>query len=247
MKLSKPALPLIAAIVFFVGVGAQGQEHAAPKAKASSVQLGDKVIVIPDPDGFEEAASQFPKYKERVLATESVDNDALLAHLPVKDCELLRAGQVPTYQDYTKVSILKLARELAVSRATMAEAVAGFRKNAGTYLDPDGPDMKKLLNKVEKGLSELDAKETKVDFSQPQILGEFDTRPDVNSFLLMMTVKIKSGAVEASVPTLASLSFVRANDRLLYVYVFKRYKAAAEIEAIKQFTTKWTSAILAAN
>lgn len=237
------------AVVCAIGLTTQAQDHAprAEKAKTSSVRLGDKVISIPDPDGFEEAMSQFPKYKERVIATEGPDNDALLAHSPVSDCELMRNGSAATYDHYTKVSVLKVGRELTVSRALMTEAVASFRKNAGTYLDPNGATMKSLAKKAARGLTEADARETKLDFTQTQHLGEFDVRPDINSFLLLMTVRVSAGGTEATVPMLTSLSFVRVKERIIYVYVFKKYRAETDVEAIKQFTTKWTTGIVAAN
>ena len=247
MKFNRYAL--LTAFVCIVAIATQAQDHAPRpvKTKTSSVRLGDKVILIPDPDGFEEATSQFPKYKERVIATEGPDNDPLLAHLLVSDCELLRNGSVPKYEHYTKVSVLRVARELTVSSAMMAEAVASFRKNAGNYLDPNGPTMKSLAKKAERGLTEVDAVETKLDFAQTQHLGDFGARPDVHSFLLLMTVSVSAGGSTATVPMLASLSFVRVNERIIYVYVFKRYRAEADVEEIKQFTTKWATAIVAAN
>jgi len=245
MKLNRNAF--LIAFSCAIAIAAQAQEHAPRRAKTSSVRLGNKVIVVPDPPGFEEALSQFPKYKERVLATEGPENDTLLAHLPVADCNLLRQGAQPNYSFYTKVSVLRAARDLPTSRGTLAEAAESFRKNAGTYLDPKGPTMKRLITRVEKGLSELDAKETDVDFTQPQNLGEFDVRPDINSFMLLMTVKVNSGGTEVSFPMLAALSFVRVNERIIYVYAFKKYRAEADIDELKQFASKWNSGIVAAN
>lgn len=244
MKLNRYAFLMA---LFVVATAVQAQDHAAEQAKTSSVRLGDKVIVIPDPPGYEEATSQFPKYKERILATEGPDNDTLLAHLPVSDCELLRKDSAATYNQYTKVSVLRAARNVTVSPAMMAEAVASFRQNLGAYLDPNGPMLKGLLNKAEKGLSEVDSKETKIDLSDPRQLGEFDVRPDIDSFLVLMTVNVNSGGVEVTVPMLASLSFVRLKERLIYVYVFRKYRAQADIEEVKQFATRWATSIVAAN
>ena len=55
MKPRRSMLFLVSAIVFCVTVinSAQSQQ-----ASSSTVKLGDKVIVIPNPEGFEEASSQ---------------------------------------------------------------------------------------------------------------------------------------------------------------------------------------------
>jgi hypothetical protein len=235
---------------------AQAQEHEPRQPKASAlrsapsgfpVRLGNKTIFIPDPEGFEEATAQFVSFKKRVETTEAPQNDMLGAHLPVSDCELLRQGLLPTYNLYTKVSVMKIARELDVSAGEMAAIVDDFRKNLGAYLDPNGPAMKQLDKHLEEGLTNLDAKETKVDFSKPQQLGEFDMRIDVRSFLMLMSFTINSGGNEQTQPMLATTSFVRVKDRVIFAYTFMKYRTKADIDTIKQFTTKWTDNIVAAN
>lgn len=237
----------------------QAQEHqprqpktpALPSAPSTSagfpVRLGDKTIFIPDPEGFEEATSQFQAFKKRVETTEAPQNDTLGAHLPVSDCELLRQGLLPTYNLYTKVSVMKIARELDVSAGEMAAIVDDFRKNLSAYLDPNGPAMKQLDKHLEQGLTNLDSKETKIDFNKPQQLGEFDMRIDVRSFLMLMAFTINSGGTEQTQPMLATTSFVRVKDRVIFAYTFMKYKSKADMDTIKQFTTKWTDSIVAAN
>jgi len=247
MQLKNLLLLVAAALLFAAASSVQAQDHAASRAKTSSVRLGDRVVVIPDPEGFEEATLQFERYRERLVATEAPTLDTLLGHLPTSDCDLLRKGSAPTYNHYTKVSVLRAGRELDVSREVMAQAVEGYRANVGAVLDPNGPEMKALVKKVEQGLSAVDSKQTTVDFSRPQQLGEFDARPDINSFLMLMTIKVNQAGAEATVPMLASVSFVRVNERLIYVYGFRKYKSAADMETLKQFATKWTSSIVAAN
>src|SRR5688572_24549076 len=141
MKFNNSVLLIAAVLVCLPGAAAHAQHHEARPARTSTVQLGDKVILIPDPEAFEEATAQFESFKARVQTTEAPQNDALLSHLPVTDCELLRRGANATYNHYTKVSVLKAARELRASSTLHKEAVDDFRKNVGTFLDPNGPDM----------------------------------------------------------------------------------------------------------
>ena len=248
---SKLALLIAAALLTTVAT-ARAQEHESRQAKSSpakssSVRLGEKVILIPDPEGFEEGTSQFESFKRRVEVAEAPQNDMLLAHLPVSDCELVRKGLTATYDHYTKVSVMRASREVAISRAEMKAALANFRGQMGTYLDPNGPAMKALEKHLERGLTNLDEKETNVDFSKPQLLGEFDVRPDVNSYLMLMTITLSAGGTEQSLPMLVTTSFVHVKDRVIFVYSYKKYRSQADIDAIKQFATKWTTSILAAN
>jgi len=96
---------LAVTIVFCVTVinSAQSQQ-----ASSSTVKLKDKVIVIPNPEGFEEASSQFEKIR-RVLATMQLPHsDTLLLHMPVSDCDRLRAGSLPSSTATPKCRCLKV-------------------------------------------------------------------------------------------------------------------------------------------
>lgn len=247
MKFSNTASLIAAVIVCLLSTTVQAQDHETRQAKSSSVQLGNKTVLIPAPEGFEEATSQFESFKARVETTEAPQNDALLAHLPINDCELFRKGLPATFNHYTKISVLKAARELTASRTLLKEAVDDFRNNVGTFLDPNGAVMKKFERHIEQGLSRLDSIETKVDFSKPQFLGEFDVRPDVNSFLMLLTFTVSSGGSEQTMPVVATTTFVRVRERIIFVYAYMKYRSNADTEAIKRFTTKWTTSILAAN
>lgn len=252
MKFNRSNLLLASALVFALGVGAHAQEHESktvksPKTSSSSVQLGDKLIVIPAPEGFEEAASQFKPIKDRFSATEAPGNDMLFVHLPVSDCDLLRKGSNPTYDQYTKISVFRAARALTVTSAMMTAAVADLRKEAVKFPDPNNATTQAMEKHVERALSDINAKQTKIDFTKPEFLGEFDDRSDVFSLLMLMTVKVNLGGVEATTPMLMSVSYVRVKERLIFVYVYRKLDSKADVEPVKLLTTKWTSSILAAN
>src|SRR5258708_6786738 len=127
MKLSRSTLLIAAAILFCVAVAAHAQSPEA--AKSSSIRLGDKVIMIPNPEGFEETTSQFESAKRFFVAMASPDGDMLLAHLPTSDCELLRNKSRPAVNIWTTVFVTKANRESTRTNADMARYVAGFRKN----------------------------------------------------------------------------------------------------------------------
>lgn len=180
-------------------------------------------------------------------ATEAPQNDMLLAHLPLSECESLSKGENHAINNYTKVSVLRVAREIVVSRETVALTVDGFRKNFGVYTDPDSERMKELQKNAEQKLSELDSRETKIDLAKPQFLGEFNAGPEVHSFLTLMLFTVKSGEAENTFRALVSTSLVRVKQRMIFVYAFSAYRSKADLDTAKQFTTKWTASIMAAN
>lgn len=253
MKSSKFALLIAAAMLSAVIGVARAQEHKSQppqqprQANTSSVTLGNQVIVIPSPEGFEEATSQFELVKERFSLTEAPENDMLFVHLPISDCELLRKGNSPTYELYTKVSVLRSSRALVVSSPMMAAAVEELRTQAATLLDPNGPKMEEMERLIEKGLSRSNSQQTTIEFDKPQILGVFENQPNLFSLLTLLTVKANVGGTDVTIPMLTTVNYVRVKERLIFVYTFRRFQSKADVEPLKAFTKRWTNSILAAN
>src|SRR5712664_753017 len=80
-KTFRASLISITTLLLVFSVSAQTHD-----AKTTSLQLGDKVVVIPDPEGFEEAASQFERIKKYMSDAEDPALDTLAIHLPIDDC-----------------------------------------------------------------------------------------------------------------------------------------------------------------
>ena len=204
-------------------------------------------MVIPTPDGFEEAASQFDSVKTRFTATEDPGNDMLAVHMLTGDCEKLRHGEAGSLNFYTKISIRKAARETDFSALEFAAIPTEFRKNGATLLDINGPQMKASLDHIDKALSELSENKTKIEMGQPENLGEFDNRPNVYGIMLLVNITVQSGDNRRVEPLLGTISFVRVKQRLLFVYTYRRYESKADIEVVRDFAKHWIDSILAAN
>jgi len=237
---------LTAAVTILFLVGSSGIAQTS-KTEVTTFQLGNQLTVIPAPEGFEEAASQFESVKELFSRTEVADNDMLSVDLPKADCDKLRAGEAATFKLYTKVSIRKAIRDLDYSSERFAELVATFRKSGAQALDVNGPVVKNAVRQLDKGLSEINKKETTVALSQPVNLGEFDTRPNVYGVILLLTFTSKSGDSEVTTPLVAGLSYVRVKQRLIYVYTYRVYNSAADVAALRDLSKQWLTKILAAN
>lgn len=237
-------LIIFAFVVGFSSVTAQAQSH---EVKVFSVRVGDKVIVIPPPEGFEEATTQFEQIKSRFTVTEAPQNDMLAAHLSVADCNLLRSGQNALFGHYTKVSVLRAARDLSVSVPMFAEIVADFRKNGSTYLDMKSPKMQEIMKQWDRELTKLDSKDTKVGLSEPVNLGEFDTRSNVYSVMMRIELSYAAGSEQAKIPMLAGVTYLKVKDKVIFVYTYRRYQSQTDVETLRDFSIKWNNSILAAN
>lgn len=230
--------------MFVTSVTAQAQSH---EVKVFSVRVGDKAIVIPAPEGFEEATTQFEQIKTRFTVTEAPQNEMLAAHLSVDDCNLLRSGKDALFGNYTKVSVLRMARDLSISEPVFAQIVADFRKNGSTYLDMNSSKMQEMFKQWDRELTKLNAKDTKVGLSEPQNLGEFDNRSNVYSVMLMMQLTVQSGSEQGTVPMLAGVTYLKVKDKVIFVYTYRRYSSQTDVATLRDFSIKWNNSILAAN
>jgi len=232
------------AIVLVISPAAVAQTR---KTNVTVFQLGNQATRIPAPVGFEEAASQFEKIKTHFTATEAPDNDMLAIHMSHADCQKLRAGAFGPFDFYTKVSIRRAVREQDYSAERFANLVTTFRQSGVQLLDMNRPAMKDIVKRLDKSLTELNQQETEVDLGQPVNLGEFDTRPNIYSVMLALNFKTTTDDREVSTPVIGGLSYVRVGQRLVYVYTYRKYSSAADVELLRDFTRKWVDEILAAN
>jgi hypothetical protein len=239
-----PVVIAVFAILLAISPAAVAQ---TPKTGVAIFQLGDQATRIPAPDGYEEAASQFEIIKAQFTSTEAPENDMLAVHLTHADCEQLRAGTLTSFNSNTKVSIRRAIRDEAYSAERFANLVAEFRKSGAQMLDVNSQIMKDAVKRLDQSLSETTKQETEVDMMQPVNLGEFDTRPNVYSVMIVLNFKTKIGDSEVTVPILSGLSYVRVGQRMIYVYTYRKYKSAVDMQVLRDFTRKWIGQILAAN
>jgi hypothetical protein len=230
--------------LFVLGTPSLAQRR---KPTTTTVRLGTQLTKIPAPIGFEEAASQFENIKSYFASSEDPGNDVLAVHMPQADCNKLRAGAFGPFNFYTKISIRKANRELAYSADRFAGLVAEFRKSGAKYLDVNSPLMKAAIARLGKGASELNQEETQINLGQPVNLGEFDTRANVYSTMLLLYVKTQSADSELSVPILGGLSYVRVGQRLVYIYTYRKFESENDLAMLRDFTKGWIGQILAAN
>lgn len=233
-------------LIFILIIAVSGPAQT-PKAGAKTFQLGDRLIAIPAPDGFEEAASQFESIRNRFSATEDPGNDMLAVHLSIADSEKVRRGDDNSFSFYTKVSVNKAFRDRDVSDADFSDIVGRFKQSTSTLLDINSPSMKATLENLEKSLSELNKQSTNLDISEPVNLGEFDNRPNVYGLMLLLTLRMQSGETQVNRVVVGTLSFVRMKQRLIYCYTYRKYDSKADIAILRDFTKQWIGKILAAN
>jgi len=241
-------LLIATAILLVVSAAVPAQTETTISADGVSAKLGDKVVVLPAPEGYEEVSQQWENVKTAFTAMVPSNGDLLAAYLQVSDCELIRRGQIPLMPSWLMINILREGRTHVSDRAEFSRIVALARENSENMVDPQKKNMKKEFARINEFLSKAYSKDMKMDLSKPKILGEFDSRPNVYSKLLLLklTVHTDANAIEQP-PMLGAMSFVLVKQRIITVLTYKKLESKDDAQQLTQFTTKWINEILAAN
>lgn len=220
----------------------------AQPSKPLSVNLGNSVVVLPAPENYEEATTQFEAVKTRFETATPPEGDLLAGYLPAGDCELLRKGQPAPYRSWMLINVFRQARTHDFSTAEFARTVGYAEQDGAKFLvQPDRSKIKERLAEVGKVLSKEYSKDLRIDVGQPKLLGTFDRRPNVFSNLMLTSLKVNSEGKEESTPVLTTLTLLLVKQRIVGVLTYKKYESEADAETLMQLTTKWIDDILAAN
>ena len=247
-KLSFRLLLIAAAIVFIAGTAAHAQSHEpVASANSFSATLGDKVVALPAPEGFEEVASQFERMKTLFAASEPPASDLLAVYMPVSDGDLLRKGGVPGYKRYMKISIIRALRSYAALSSDFAASVDYIQKNNAQMFNPKRSQITDGLEQVDRAISKELSKDITIKNTQNTNLGDFDNRPNVYSNLMLLFFNSQIEGKEVTTPVVTYVNLLHIKQRIVMVFAYKRYESKADMDEMKQFTTKWINQILAAN
>lgn len=121
-----------------------------------------------------------------------------------------------------------------------AEFTSSLQRDFETAVDAN------LLTAVEaarKALSERWGRPADIGMVRPVNLGFFEKQPNLSSVMMMSPI-IKDGK---QIPMLGVMSHVVVNKRLLYISIYKELTADEDAIILRDFTKKWTAAIIAAN
>lgn len=234
---------LVLVIVALVLVAGSAAQTPIADTLSEEFHLGSRSVKVPAPDGFMGAFRRFDKIAERMIATEDAGNEVLTVHLPSSDFPRFEANQDQDLDLYTKVSVSKRVKTLDISSSMFADLVSATEKQIGTLLDPNSAIFKRVEQNAGKGLTELWRNETTVKINEPKHLGFFEKGTDTLSFMMFMNFDINNQKFSI----LNTSSFVRVNNRVLFIYTYKRNPVAGDIEKLRSFASRWTKEIREAN
>lgn len=242
----KRSKSLIVAVVLLL-LSATVQAQTDGENKVVSLQLGDKVVLIPAPTGYAEVTAEFEDVKARFAATEPPQNELLLVYLTTSDYTSLKSGKPPALQEYAKIAVVRQTKEITISREDFAAVADFLRSNTGKILDPKSPELQKLFQEFGQYVSKEFSTDFKAAPTATSVLGTFNDKPNIYSSMITSTLKRELNGKTTFLPVLGTVNILHINNRMISVATYRGYKSEADVEELKTFTINWTNTILAAN
>lgn len=207
------------------------------------VQLGARKLTLPPPDGFVEVLNRYKGVTDRLKATEDPGNEILSIAVPESFTKNLDVSQDIDLEFYTKISVSKSSKATDTSPEFYAAVVKEMEKNFSTYFSPDSAVMKDMEKNSSKGLTELLGEKVTVNVGGTTPLGFFEKTDNVFSSMLLVNLEVYG----RKLAILGTLSLVRVNQKLIFVYTYKMSPKAEDVKTLGDFAKKWTAKILTAN
>ena len=240
MKSTTRSLQLLLAAALTLAIAANAQT-AAPGSKAPQPQtfrVGLKSIAIPSPSSnLTEIGSDY----RVVLETLAPATNRLVAAFdrPEDLNQILTGGAAPLPQ-YALVEVPRRAEFLDVDPATFKTVADSVAKEFGANLEGD---MKKSQDELNNKLKELDSASPTISLDKPVPLGTLFSKPDAAAFGMLESVASTGPATKMC----AGIVFLRAQNRILFLYLYRTYKDESTVEWIRTTSEQWADAVLAAN
>jgi hypothetical protein len=203
--------------------------------------IGSRSVRVPPPEGFIDVVGRIVNDHGRFAANEREGLISLCVR--ASDVPALNRDPLMPLDIYTKVRIAPEMILMDVDGELYAKVVAEYQKNFDSLLDPNGSVVAKAKKDLSLSVSQITGRMSTVDLKSSRNLGYFQKTERAFSSLSLMTIEVNGQPI----PLLVSVSLLRLNDRLVNVAVYKRLPTEKDIDHLRDFSTRWTSAIVAAN
>lgn len=214
------------------------QPAAAPAAPAPGYRTGGKSIVIPAPEGdLIEIGDDYRVVMDPVVPD---TNRLLAAFVLPADAKIIRSGSTAQLEKYALVEVPRRAEFVDVTPDAFKEVTDSVAQQFGGSLDTS---LKNQEDEFNRRLKDLNPNAAAVTFDKPVPLGVIFSKPDACAFGMIMLISSKG----ATVKMIASVGVLRAQDRILFVYIYRKYEGDDTVEWIRAISEQWADAILKAN
>ncbi len=209
-----------------------GARAADPEVKAGGVP-----IVLPaPPGGLVEVGDKLRSMLFELLVPSS--NRLLAAYAPPSKIDLIGKVKDPGLDWYAMVEVPRQAEYTDITPDAFEEVVKALDSSLGKVVAEQAGNAMAEMN---LRLKQLGGKP--IDAGHPETLGGFFRETDAAGYGLLTAYKQE----EETLTMASGMAAVRAKQRLLLVYIFRKYESPDTVALIRDDLKSWADSILAAN
>lgn len=214
----------------------RAQSQTGETGKHQSFQVGGNSISLPSPGkNFVEIGYA---YRGKMEVFVPSVNHLICAFIQKEDLQRLEKGEEVDMKFYALVEILKDVESIDCNQSDFIEMVNGAKNEFGGQAKSSFKDCEEELNQRMKSLN-LDS----IQLSAPVQLGSFFSKSDAYGFGMVFEMK----QAEKSLMMAGCSILIRVKQRLLYAYLYARFKDTETVKWLGYTSEKWADAILKAN
>jgi len=238
--LLRSPLCIVCILLLTWGIAISQDKSPAPakSLEPQSYRSGLKSIVLPSPSA--DLSEIGPDYRVLMDSLVPDTNRLLAAFLNSEDSANLRSGISKGLNRYAIVENLRRAEFIDIDADTFKQVTDGIAQQFGATLNASTKNEEEELNHKLKAMQGSD---TTMSLDKPVQLGAFFSKPNACGFGLIQQIS----AAGSSVKMVAGITFLRAQNRLIYAYVYSAYKDEDSVKWVRKTSEQWADAILKAN
>jgi hypothetical protein len=204
---------------------------ADPKVRAGGIDL-----TLPGPGSdFAEAGDKLRTTFFELLAPSN--NRLLTAYVPAKTLADLNAGKSHELDIYSMVEVPRRAEYTDVTPQAFEQVLKGMEPSMGT-VELNAGELQQEMNIRLKSLGS-----GPIEIGHPEMLGGIFRKPNAAGFAMLSAVK-----QDDRKDTMAGgMAVLRVKQRLVFAYLYRKYKSPDTISWVRKNLEVWCDAILAKN
>ena len=214
-------------------------------AGAVEIDVGNRRVNVPLPDGYVELAPEMSPYYETMKAYIAPTNIRYLTLITTSDAEAILRGEVGDLKRYMNIESEKGVIATSVSSATYDELRRVLRTQLDDLVAKANEQMPGIIEKGNAAVSEAFDTNIAVDLGGMVPLPIHLDSANTLAYSMYLTVgvstngeKISNGVIAATVLAL------HVKDKVLFLYI---YGPDTDIDWTREFASIWAAEIVAAN
>lgn len=228
---------LLAAAILLQGLGLS--------AGALEIEVGDRPINLPLPDGFVELTPAMSPYYETMRAYIGPDNLRYATLIPANDADALLRGEDVEFERYFNVESEKGISATSISSAQFSDFRSILRSQLDDIYSNVDEKVQELVSKGNRKLNDEFNADLAVELGGLVPLPVHLDTDDAMANSMFITVGGTVDGEDIGADVLAATTlFLHVKDKLIFLYI---YGQESELEWTREAAEKWATDILAAN